>query len=170
MKRKYAPPSSPERIYLTHEGVKKLRAELDELVNVIRPEATIDLSQAREKGDLSENAEYDAARARLTEIDRQIGQLQAKFQNLQIIDESVLNSDEVRILSKVKILNTKNNMEMEYTIVDPIQANLPKKLLSIKSPIAQGLLGKKVGDETTISIPAGEVIFKIISIEVNEDL
>ncbi|MBT7616113.1 MAG: transcription elongation factor GreA [Calditrichaeota bacterium] len=159
-----------EPSYLTHEGVKKLRAELDELVNKIRPVATADLAQAREKGDLSENAEYDAARLRLREIDDLIGELGRKFNNLHIIDESVLNSDEVRILSKVKIRNLKNNIEMEYTVVDPMQANPAKHLLSLKSPIVQGLLGKKVGDEAVIAIPSGEVTFKIISIEINEDL
>ncbi len=159
-----------ERIYLTQEGVKRLRAELDNLVNHIRPVATVELTQARQKGDLSENAEYDAARARLTQIDRQIGELQAKFNNLQIIDESELNTDEVRILSRVKILDLKNNAEMEYTVVDPIQADPAKHLLSIKSPIVQGLLGKKVGDEAEISIPSGKVIFRVLSIEINEDL
>ena len=154
-----------ETIYLTHEGANKLRQELNNLVNNLRPEATEDLAQARAKGDLSENAEYDAARHRLTELDHQIGELQAKFAYIQIVDESLLNSDEVRILSLVKITNIRTNKSMSFTLVDPVQSDPVKNLLSIKSPIGKGILGKKVGDIAPIKIPAGIIKMRIDSIE-----
>jgi len=131
-----------ETIYLTHAGADKLRKELDNLVNVERPIATEDLAQARAKGDLSENAEYDAARNKLIDLDRQIGVLQAKFAFIQIVDESKLNSKEVRILSLVKITNIKTNQSMSFTLVDPVQSDPQKNLLSFKSPIGKGILGK----------------------------
>lgn len=159
-----------ESLYLTHEGVRKLRQELNRLVNVVRPQAAHDLAVAREKGDLSENAEYDAAREKLTNLDRRIGELQAKFAYIQIVDENELNTDEVRILSKVTLINTKTKAEITYTVVDPVQADPMKKLISIKSPIAQGLLGKKVGEKAIVSIPSGEITFKIKSIELSEGL
>ncbi len=159
-----------ENIYVTHEGFEKLRKNLDELVNKIRPEAVDELVAAREKGDLSENAEYDAAKEKLAGIDRQIGDLQTKFSNVQLVDAKDLKSDEVRILSRVTIVNTKNDVKMDYTIVDPVQADPSKRLLSIKSPIAQGLLGKKAGETVEIEVPSGKVSFKIERIELNTDI
>jgi len=154
-----------ESIYLTHAGADKLRKDLDNLVNILRPEATEDLAVARAKGDLSENAEYDAARERLAELDRQIGELQAKFAYIQIVDESQINSDEVRILSTVKITNLKTNKSMSITLVDPVQSDPQKNLLSFKSPIGNGILGKKVGDIAQIEVPAGVIEMRIESIE-----
>ena len=154
-----------ETIYLTHAGADKLRKELDNLVNVERPIATEDLAQARAKGDLSENAEYDAARNKLIDLDRQIGVLQAKFAFIQIVDESKLNSKEVRILSLVKITNIKTNQSMSFTLVDPVQSDPQKNLLSFKSPIGKGILGKKVGDIAPIEVPAGIIEMRIDSIE-----
>jgi len=159
-----------ENIYLTHDGLDKLRKELDRLVNIERPAVGADLAQAREKGDLSENAEFAAAREKLMDVDRQIVDLQQKIVRVQILDENDLKSDEVRILSKVKITNLNNNKEFDYTIVDPVQADPAKRLISFKSPIAKGLLGKKVGDEVTISIPSGNVTFRIQSIEIGQGL
>jgi len=154
-----------ETIYLTHAGADKLRKELDNLVNVERPIATEDLAQARAKGDLSENAEYDAARNKLIDLDRQIGVLQAKFAFIQIVDESKLNSKEVRILSLVKITNIKTNQSMSFTLVDPVQSDPQKNLLSFKSPIGKGILGKRVGDIAPIEVPAGIIEMRIDSIE-----
>jgi transcription elongation factor GreA len=153
-----------ESIYLTHAGADKLRKDLDQLVNILRPEATENLAVARAKGDLSENAEYDAARERLAELDRQIGNLQAKFAFIQIVDESKINSDEVRILSTVKLTNLKTNTSMNITLVDPVQSDPQKNLLSFKSPIGKGILGKKVGDIAGIEVPAGKIELRIDSI------
>ena len=154
-----------ETIYLTQAGADRLRTQLDNLVNVLRPEATEDLAVARAKGDLSENAEYDAARERLTELDRQIGELQAKFGYIQILDESQINTEEVRILSTVKITNLKTKKSMNFTLVDPVQSDPKKSMLSFKSPIGKGILGKKVGDIAQIEAPAGTIEMRIDSIE-----
>ncbi len=159
-----------ESIYLTQAGADKLRKQLDNLVNVLRPEATEELAVARAKGDLSENAEYDAARDRLTELDRQIGELQAKFGLIQILDESMINSDEVRILSTVKVTNVKTNKSMSFTLVDPVQSDPRKNLLSFKSPIGKGILGKKVGEIAPIDAPAGVIKMRIDSIERSSDV
>lgn len=159
-----------ESIYLTQAGADKLRKQLDNLVNVLRPEATENLAVARAKGDLSENAEYDVARDRLVELDHQIGNLQAKFGFIQILDESKINSDEVRILSVVKVTNIKTNSSMSFTLVDPVESNPIKNLLSFKSPIGKGILGKKVGDVALIEAPAGVIEMRIDSIERSTDI
>jgi len=152
-------------VYLTHEGLKKLQADLNRLVNELRPHAAQALADARAKGDLSENAEYDAAREALAALDRQISELQAKMSKVQLLDENAISRDEVRILSDVTVLNLKTNQNMRFILVDPLQADPRKSLISVKSPIAQGLLGKRRGDEVTISIPSGELQLRIVNIE-----
>lgn len=147
-----------------------MRQDLDRLVNKVRPIAVADLAQAREKGDLSENAEYDAAREKLSDIDRQINELHQKFNNVQLISTNDLDKDEIRILSTVTIKDLGNNFEMKYTIVDPVQADPAKKLISFKSPIAKGLMGKKVGDVAEIQVPSGVKSYEIISTEFCRDL
>jgi len=152
-------------VYLTHEGLNKLKIELRELVKVIRTEATIDLATAREHGDLSENAEYDAARENLNDIDRRIYELQQNLSNVEIIEENSIKSDEIRVLCKVMLENLGNGSKIDYTLVDPLQSDPTKKRISLKSPIGKGLLGKRVGDEVSISVPSGEIQFKVLSID-----
>ncbi|MDP8238982.1 MAG: transcription elongation factor GreA [Candidatus Hatepunaea meridiana] len=152
-------------VYLTHEGLNKLKIELRELVKVIRPEATIDLATAREHGDLSENAEYDAARENLNDIDRRIYELQKNLSNVEIIEENSIRSDEIRVLCKVMLENLGNGSKIDYTLVDPLQSDPAKKRISLKSPIGKGLLGKRVGDEVTINVPSGKIHFKVLSID-----
>ncbi|MFH0765581.1 MAG: transcription elongation factor GreA [Calditrichota bacterium] len=159
-----------DSVYLTHDGLKKLQGDLNRLANELRPRATQALADARAKGDLSENAEYDAAREELSSIDRQISELQTKMSNVHIIDESAISRDEVRILSEVTVLNLVSNKDMRFILVDPLQADPRNNLISVKSPIAQGLLGKRVGDEASISVPSGELRVRIVSIERSQGL
>ncbi len=154
-----------ETVYLTRDGVEKIRQELEKLVKVIRPEATLELKAAREHGDLSENAEYDAAKENLANIDYQIGSLQQKLSNVQILDEADISVDEVRILSKVTLSDTTKDTEVKYTLVDPLQSDPGKNLISVKSPIGKGLLGKKIGEDAVINVPSGQLKFRIVNIE-----
>lgn len=150
--------------YLTEEGLKKLNEELDHLIAVERPNISKQIAEAREKGDLSENAEYDAAKEAQGLLELKISKLQDTIRNARVIDESQLKSDVVQILSKVKILNTKMKREMTYTLVAESEANLKEGKISIETPIAKGLLGKKVGDVVQIKIPVGLTEFKILEI------
>lgn len=158
------------QVYLTHEGLKKIQGDLNRLVNEVRPKVAQSLADARSKGDLSENAEYDAAREELASVDRQIMELQQKMSRIHLIDENAIATDEVRVLSDVTLLNLNNKKEVKYTIVDPLQADPSRALISLQSPIAKGLLGKKVGEEVCIQIPSGELKLKILSIERNQNL
>jgi len=159
-----------EKVYLTREGLEKQRKELEILVRENRPEAVHQLAVARAHGDLSENAEYDAAREKLGDIDRRIGDLQQKLSRVQIIDQEDMASDEVRILSKVKLKNVTSNLVFEYTLVDPMQSNPSLKLISVQSPIGSGLLGKKVGDVVEIDVPSGKLNLRIEEINRSEGL
>ncbi len=150
--------------YLTEEGLKKLNDELDHLIAVERPNISKQIAEAREKGDLSENAEYDAAKEAQGLLEMKISKLQETIRNARVIDESQLKSDVVQILTKVKILNTKMKKEMTYTLVAESEANLKEGKISIETPIAKGLLGKKVGDVVQIKIPAGIIELKILEI------
>ncbi len=154
-----------DNVYLTREGLEKLRSELERLVKIVLPQATEDLATAREHGDLSENAEYDAARENLADINRRITDLQVKLSKVEIIDRDELGVDEVRILNKVTLLNKKNNARVIYTLVDPLQSDPAKGRRTLKSPIGKGLLGKKIGDEVEIKIPSGTIHFKVLTIE-----
>ncbi len=150
--------------YMSEEGYKKLVAELKELETVQRPKISAAIAEARDKGDLSENAEYDAAKEAQGMLEMKINQLKAVISNAKIIDTSKLNTDTVQILTKVELKNVKNGMKMAYTIVSESEANLKQGKISVNTPIAQGLLGKKVGDLAEITIPQGKISLEIISI------
>ena len=152
--------------YLTEEGLKKLNDELDHLIAVERPNISKQIAEAREKGDLSENAEYDAAKEAQGLLEMRISKLQETIKNSRVLDKSQIHSDTVQILSKVTIQNVKNNAKMTYTLVAESEANLKEGKISIETPIAKGLLGKKVGEIAKIKIPAGETEFKILDITI----
>ncbi len=150
--------------YFTEEGLKKIRAEIEYLSTIERPKISQQISEARDKGDLSENAEYDAAKDAQGLLELKISKLQNSLQNGRIIDESKMDSSKVYLLSKVTILNTKNGAKMKYSIVPEEEADFKQGKLSVESPIAKGLLGKEVGETADIIIPAGTVTFEIIDI------
>jgi transcription elongation factor GreA len=150
--------------YYTHEGLEKLKAELLHLERVERPNATKAVVEAREKGDLSENAEYDAAREAQGLLELKISKLKDIIANARLVDESKIDLSKVSILTCVKIKNLKNGSTMKYTLVAENEANLKEMKISIDSPIGKGLLGKKVGDKVDISVPAGIIPFEIIEI------
>ena len=152
--------------YLTEEGLKKLNDELDHLIAVERPNISRQIAEAREKGDLSENAEYDAAKEAQGLLELKISKLQETIKNSRVLDKSQIQSDTVQILSKVTIQNVKNKAKMTYTLVAETEANLKEGKISIETPIAKGLLGKKVGETAKIKIPAGETEFKILDISI----
>ena len=152
--------------YLTEEGLKKLKDELDRMVNVERPNISKQIAEARDKGDLSENAEYDAAKEALGLLEMKISKLQETIRNARIIDPSQINTNAVQILNKVKLRNVKTNQEMEYTIVSESEADLKAKKISVSTPIAKGLLGKKVGEVVDIQVPSGMVSFEIVNISI----
>ena len=151
-------------MYYTIEGLNKLKAELDQLIGVERPSISQQIAEARDKGDLSENAEYDAAKNAQGMLELKISKLQEVIRNARIIDESKLDSSKVLILSTVKIRNTKNNTTMSYTLVPENEADLKKGKISVNSPIAKGLLGKKVGENVEIQVPAGKMSFEVVDI------
>lgn len=152
--------------YLTEEGLKKLKEELDRMVNVDRPNISKQIAEARDKGDLSENAEYDAAKEAQGLLELKISKLQDTIRNARIIDPSQINTNAVQILNKVKLRNVKTNQQMEYTIVSESEADLKAKKISVTTPIAKGLLGKKVGDVVDIQVPSGTVSFEIVNISI----
>ncbi|MBO7652514.1 MAG: transcription elongation factor GreA [Bacteroidales bacterium] len=152
--------------YLTEEGLKKLKDELDRMVNVERPNISKQIAEARDKGDLSENAEYDAAKEAQGLLEMKISKLQETIRNARIIDPSQINTNAVQILNKVKLRNVKTNQEMEYTIVSESEADLKAKKISVTTPIAKGLLGKKVGEVVDIQVPSGMVSFEIVNISI----
>ncbi|MBN1651294.1 MAG: transcription elongation factor GreA [Bacteroidales bacterium] len=153
-----------ETKYFTEKGLQKLRDEVEELIRIQRPAISKQIAEARDKGDLSENAEYDAAKEAQGMLEMKIAKLQDVIRNARIIDESKMDSSKVLILSTVKIKNLSNGAEMTYTLVPENEADLKQGKLSVSSPVAKGLLGKKVGDKTTIDIPAGKIIFEIIEV------
>lgn len=150
--------------YMTREGYKKKMDEIAYLETIKRPEISRAIAEACDKGDLSENAEYDAAKEAQGMLEMKISQLKDLVANARIIDDSKLNTEEVQILNKVKIKNVANGMVMEYTIVADSEANLKEKKLASSTPIAQGLLGHKLGDVVEIKIPAGIAKFEIVEI------
>lgn len=151
-------------IYMTEEGYKKLMDDLNRLESVERPEISRQIAEARDKGDLSENAEYDAAKEAQGLLEMKISQLKTTIASARIIDESKLKTDSVQILTKVKIRNLKSKQEMSYTIVSESEANLKEFKLSVTTPIAKGLLGKKIGDVAEVQTPNGKMEFEIIDI------
>ena len=150
--------------YYTKEGLKNLRDELNQLKDVERPLASKAIAEARDKGDLSENAEYDAAKEAQGLLELKISKLEETLANARLIDESQLDSSKILVLSKVKIKNLINNMELEYQLVAESEANLREGKISVNSPIGKGLLGKTEGDIAEISVPNGVIKFEIISI------
>ncbi|MFZ5428774.1 MAG: transcription elongation factor GreA [Bacteroidota bacterium] len=150
--------------YLTEEGLRKLREELEILMNIERPKISKQIGEAIEKGDISENAEYDAAKDAQGLLEAKIAHLQNKIANARIIDQSKIDTSQVQILNKVTIKNMKNNTTMVYTIVPESEANLKEAKLSVSTPIAKGLMGKKVGDVVDIKVPSGVIPFEIIDI------
>lgn len=150
--------------YVTEEGLNKMVEELKHLETVERPNISKQIAEARDKGDLSENAEYDAAKEAQGLLEMKISLLKEKIASARIIDSSKLSTDCVQILNKVEIKNTKNGQSMTYTLVSEHEANLKEGKLSVSTPIAKALMGKKVGDIVEVTVPAGKIPFEIINI------
>lgn len=157
---------SNEIIYLTAEGMNKLKEELNHMVSVERPAAAQAIAEARDKGDLSENAEYDAAREAQGLLEMRIAQLESTLSKARIIDETKIDTSKVQILSRVKLLNHNVKREVEYTIVSENEANLREGKLAIGTPIAKALLGKKVGEIVEVQVPAGVLKLEILNISI----
>jgi transcription elongation factor GreA len=150
--------------YYTKEGLEKLKEEISRLKTIERPLISQQIAEARDKGDLSENAEYDAAKNAQSMLELKISKLEELISNAKIIDESKLDNSKILILSKVKIKNLKNKSIISYMLVPESEADLKSGKISVTSPIAKGLLGKKVGDHVEITVPAGTLTFEIIQI------
>lgn len=150
--------------YYTAGGLKNLKDELHQMKAIDRPSITQQIAEARDKGDLSENAEYDAAKEAQGMLEAKISKLEKVMSNARLIDESKLDTDKVYILSKVRIKNIKNGMELEYTLVAENEASLADKKISIDSPIGKGLVGHEVGDIADVQIPSGIIQFEILEI------
>lgn len=155
-----------EVIYVTVDGLQKLKEELDQLRNVERPSISRQIADARDKGDLSENAEYAAAKEAQGMLELRISKLEDIVARSRILDESKIDTSSVRLLNRVKIRNKTNNSVMEYLIVPESEANFKLGKIAVSSPIAQGLIGKKVGDIVQIKVPSGTIPFEIISISI----
>ena len=151
--------------YFTEEGLRKLKDELEHLKSVERPKIIQQIAEARDKGDLSENAEYDAAKEAQGHLEDRINKLEAINSNARVVDTSKLDVSVVRLLTKVTIKNTVNSMEMTYSIVPEAEADLKEKKISASSPIGKGLLGKSIGEIAEIQIPNGIIKFEVIKIE-----
>ncbi|MBQ7824512.1 MAG: transcription elongation factor GreA [Bacteroidaceae bacterium] len=152
--------------YMTEEGYRKMMEEINYLESVKRPEISRQIAEARDKGDLSENAAYDAAKEAQGLLEMKIAQLKSVIAKARLIDETKLNTDSVQILNKVKIRNTANKAVMQYTIVSESEANLKEGKIAVNTPIAKGLLGKKVGDIVEIKVPSGIMKFELIEISI----
>ncbi|MBR6459928.1 MAG: transcription elongation factor GreA [Actinomycetaceae bacterium] len=150
--------------YMTQQGYDKLVAELQRLESVERPKASAAIAEARDKGDLSENAEYDAAKEAQSMLEIKITQLKATIGEAKIIDTSMLDTETVQILSRVKLKNVKTGATMSYAIVSETEANLREGKISVKTPIAQGLLGKRVGEVAEIKVPQGIISLEVLNI------
>lgn len=150
--------------YMTEEGLAKLKKELEELTAVERPAISQQIAEARDKGDLSENAEYDAAKEAQGLLEMRIARMEDMVASARIIDESKIDTSHVQILNKVKIKNLKNSQQVEYTLVSESEADIKSGKISVATPIAKGLLGKEVGDVVEIKVPSGVMSFEIIEI------
>ena len=150
--------------YYTPEGLKKLKDDLHHMKSVERPKISQQIAEARDKGDLSENAEYDAAKEAQGHLEAKISKLEGVVAYARLVDESQVDTTKVYILSKVKLRNLNNNAEMEYTLVAENEADLKLKKISVESPIGRGLLGKAVGDIAEVQVPAGLIKFEILNI------
>jgi len=151
---------------MTEEGYNKILAEISYLESVKRPEISAQIAEARDKGDLSENAEYDAAKDAQGVLEGKIAQLKGLILKARIIDEARIKTDTVQILNKVKIRNTQNNAVMTYTLVADSEANLKENKIAVSTPIAKGLIGKKAGDLAEIKVPSGILKFEILEISI----
>ncbi len=149
---------------MTEEGLAKLKKELDQLTSVERPAISQQIAEARDKGDLSENAEYDAAKEAQGLLEMKIAKLEDVVASARIIDESKIDTSQVQILNRVKIKNTKNNQQVEYMLVSESESDIKSGKISVATPIAKGLLGKKVGDVVDIKVPSGLMSFEIMEI------
>lgn len=152
--------------YMTEEGLRKLKEELIELESVQRPEISRQIAEARDKGDLSENAEYDAAKEAQGMLEAKISQLKNLIANARLIDASAIGTDEVQIMNKVTIKNLHTKKLMTYMLVSESEADLKSGKIAVSTPIAQGLMGKKVGDVAEIKVPSGTLVFEIIEISI----
>ena len=152
--------------YMTEEGYKKLVEEVNYLETVKRPEISRQIAEARDKGDLSENAEYDAAKDAQGILEAKISQMKSVVARARIIDESQLSTETVQIMNKVTLLNAKTNQTMVYTLVSESEANLKQGKIAINTPIGKGLLGKKVGEIVEIKVPSGVMTFEIVNITI----
>ena len=150
--------------YYTEEGLKKLRSDLNKLKDIERPKASQAIAEARDKGDLSENAEYDAAKEAQGMLEMQIAKLENTLANARLINESELDTSKVLVLSTVEVKNIANGAKMKYTLVAQSEADLKSGKISVDSPIGKGLLGKKIGDTASISVPNGKIELEILSI------
>ncbi len=155
-----------EIVYVTEEGLEKMKEELNHLMSVERPNASKAIAEAREKGDLSENAEYDAAKEAQGLLEVRIKKLQSDIGNSRILDPSKIDTSRVSVLSKVKVLNTKMKKEFTYHLVSEKEADLKLMKISVKSPIGAALLGKVKGEKVNIQIPAGNMELQILDISV----
>lgn len=153
-----------EKVYLSPEGYQKLKDKLKEMVEVHRPQVIKQLAEAREKGDLSENAEYDAAKEAQASLETEIAVLERTLFSAQVIDDTNKDFSKVCILSKVKLKNIENGAIFEYLLVSAFEASLKEKKLSIDSPLGKNLLGRQVGDKVVTNTPNGQIVFEIISI------
>ena len=152
--------------YMTAEGLQKLKEELQYLESVERPRVIAAIAEAREKGDLSENAEYDAAKEEQGILESKIAMIKGKIVDARIIDQTDINTDEVQILTKVRVLNLKTNQEKIYQLVTEGEANILEGKIATTTPIAKGLLGKKIGETAEVVVPAGKLQFKILEISI----
>ena len=150
--------------YMTAEGLQKMKEELQYLESVERPRVIAAIAEAREKGDLSENAEYDAAKEEQGILESKIALIKSKLADARIIDETDVNTDEVQILTKVRVQNLKTSQEKVYQLVTEGEANILEGKIATTTPIAKGLMGKKVGDTAEVIVPAGKMEFKILEI------
>ncbi|MBD3297914.1 MAG: transcription elongation factor GreA [candidate division Zixibacteria bacterium] len=157
--------SSSGFVYLTPDGQKKMQAELKRLKTVERPKVVSEISSARDHGDLSENAEYHAAKERQVLVERQIAELEDKLSRARTIDEGQVDSDKAYLLSFVSVKDANTGEEIRYQIVSPEEADFDEDRISLHSPIGKGLLGKSKGDRVTIQVPAGELTYDIVNIE-----
>ncbi len=156
--------SEKKATYMTQEGLDNLNAKLRHMISVERPEISKQIAEARDKGDLSENAEYDAAKEAQGMLEAKIAELESKIANVRIIDESKIDTSKVQMLNKVTVKNQKTGSVMTYTLVSESEADLKSGKLSVNTPIAKGLIGKKVGDVVEVQVPAGLIPFEIIEI------
>ncbi len=150
--------------YVTEEGLDKLKKELEQLINVERPAISRQIAEARDKGDLSENAEYDAAKDAQGLLEARIHKLEETIRHSRVLDESRVDTSSIQILNKVKLKNMKNNAVVEYTLVSESEANLKEGKIAITTPIGKGLVGKKKGDIAEIQVPAGKMKFQVLEI------